>query len=363
MDQQEIKTAELLRGNSDWESLAESCKAWLEAEPGNMIPKVILCFASQFSAKPDFYLFEKLFQDILYGKQLSDEEVRRLSRKQEEAALNALPARMAIVRDWLENCRDHSHADPVPVCLLCLRALVVSGENPERGVKMLEELANENPGRPDFYIALGYAWAGEKRSLYNRKALEVGPDYPPALYLVAGHETEAGNYADAQRLLERAVELYPEFAGAHFRLGNVLWKQGRKAEAEPHLRMVVTALPGTDLCEKAQALLEGKSEDIKETVFSKILNITMLVVWFSFAFAVIRVKPGISGVLIGIIGGGCVAICVPLSCGTLANILGPLRAAVVVIAGSLVFSILFLNAGCRSHSQKPADSPPNSLKQ
>jgi tetratricopeptide (TPR) repeat protein len=56
-------------------------------------------------------------------------------------------------------------------------------------------------------------------------------------------ESERTEIRDAERFLRRATELKPDFAEAHIRLGHVLARMGRDAEAAEHLR---TGLAATD---------------------------------------------------------------------------------------------------------------------
>jgi tetratricopeptide (TPR) repeat protein len=75
-----------------------------------------------------------------------------------------------------------------------------------------------------------------------------------------GVESERTELRDAERFLRRAIELKPDFAEAHIRLGHVLALMGRDAEAAEHLR---TGLGATDekLLQYYGALFLGAVEE------------------------------------------------------------------------------------------------------
>jgi len=69
------------------------------------------------------------------------------------------------------------------------------------------------------------------------------PDLNSALYNCGNIELMDGNYAEAERLLSRAVVLAPQDAGSRHFLGRALLGEGRSNEAERYLREAVAADP------------------------------------------------------------------------------------------------------------------------
>lgn len=74
-------------------------------------------------------------------------------------------------------------------------------------------------------------------------------------YLQATIDQELGRPEEAKRLLRRAIFLEPDFALAHFMMGNISLSQNKIAEAEKHYTNVLRLL---DKCEAGELLAEGE---------------------------------------------------------------------------------------------------------
>ncbi len=87
----------------------------------------------------------------------------------------------------------------------------------------------------DAWFARGRVLARMKRFDQARKALQRGleldPNHRPALQALATLEERAGNLARAEALYRRVVDANPHDVEARFRLGQLLLKQDRVAEA------------------------------------------------------------------------------------------------------------------------------------
>ena len=79
---------------------------------------------------------------------------------------------------------------------------------------------------------------------HYRRALEVYPDFPEALYSFGLLEQEAGDLQRAAELYLRAAELQPEHVGTHLNLGAVRGMQGRLEEAVEAFAVVLSLSPG-----------------------------------------------------------------------------------------------------------------------
>jgi tetratricopeptide (TPR) repeat protein len=83
--------------------------------------------------------------------------------------------------------------------------------------------------------------AGELREAAEgyRRILQVDPQHADALFLLGEIDNREGRHAEAVPLLERAAALQPGIAAFHIELADALIRQGRYAEANPHLRTTV----------------------------------------------------------------------------------------------------------------------------
>jgi Flp pilus assembly protein TadD len=75
------------------------------------------------------------------------------------------------------------------------------------------------------------------------EVLAKEPNLYSALYNCGNIHLMAGQYAQAQQLLSRAVQLVPEDAGPKYYLGRALLADGRNQEAQPYLQAAVALDP------------------------------------------------------------------------------------------------------------------------
>jgi Flp pilus assembly protein TadD len=75
-------------------------------------------------------------------------------------------------------------------------------------------------------------------------ALEIRPDYPKALHNLANAYLELGEFDAALRHFERALELAPESFQVHYNLARALVRLGRLEEAAEHYSRAVELNPG-----------------------------------------------------------------------------------------------------------------------
>ncbi|HEY7311653.1 MAG TPA: tetratricopeptide repeat protein [Gemmataceae bacterium] len=103
------------------------------------------------------------------------------------------------------------------------------------------------PDVPSLWVNLGGVLAPQGRlpeaiAAFN-KAIDLKPDYALAHYSLGiarmkGNDTDRG-----RKSLEEAIRLWPDFAPAHEALGNLLARQREPAEAEKHLREAIRLKP------------------------------------------------------------------------------------------------------------------------
>ena len=99
-----------------------------------------------------------------------------------------------------------------------------------------------------------------------RQALEFGPVAGPAYYDALAHY-QAGNPAEAERLLRVAVQANPEFAQAWGYLGRIAFEDGRYAEAAAAYGRAAAVAPEVDdyafFAAEARALLADSEDEIQ----------------------------------------------------------------------------------------------------
>lgn len=88
-----------------------------------------------------------------------------------------------------------------------------------------------------------------------RRVLKREPEHPGALHLLGLAATARGQWADAERLLGRAIRAMPALATAHMDLGTVLGQLGRAAEAEAAYRAAIAHDPALAAAQVNLAML------------------------------------------------------------------------------------------------------------
>lgn len=79
------------------------------------------------------------------------------------------------------------------------------------------------------------------------QALEMDPNYAPAMLTKAAMLTAAGKHAEAAVVLERAVERTPREFSARYALAQAYLRLGRKEEADEHMKVVRELKENLDL--------------------------------------------------------------------------------------------------------------------
>jgi chemotaxis protein methyltransferase CheR len=105
------------------------------------------------------------------------------------------------------------------------------------------------------------------------KAITADKLNPAHQYLLAAIQREQGQGDDAARSLTRALYLDPDFALAHFALGNLRLSQGRGREAERHFDNALALLqrhPQDEILPEAEGLTAGRLGEIIVSVRSSL---------------------------------------------------------------------------------------------
>ncbi|HUH88188.1 MAG TPA: tetratricopeptide repeat protein [Pusillimonas sp.] len=119
---------------------------------------------------------------------------------------------------------------------------------------MMRRVIELEPDDANAYNSLGYTFVDqdtrldEARDLLER-ALELEPDNPYILDSVGWYFYRIGDYPAAQEYLERSYKLMPA-ADVAAHLGEVLWKQGRRDQAQRVWRAALETDPGNEVLNK-----------------------------------------------------------------------------------------------------------------
>jgi len=96
-------------------------------------------------------------------------------------------------------------------------------------------IAGRHAGHAGAHFLTGWTWLGEgdlaKAKAEFEQALQSDPASVEALYWLGTVELRRGSQPAALRLLEKAVSLDPDYAGARYELGRVYSALGREADA------------------------------------------------------------------------------------------------------------------------------------
>jgi chemotaxis protein methyltransferase CheR len=105
-------------------------------------------------------------------------------------------------------------------------------------------LPAEHESRAFSVLARAYANQGNLTAalLWTARWIDSNKIEPTAHYLHAMILQEKGEWRDARRALQSALFLQPDFALAHFALGNVARADGRAAEANKHFANALRSL-------------------------------------------------------------------------------------------------------------------------
>ena len=122
----------------------------------------------------------------------------------------------------------------------------------DEGLGILEPVAESGQKYASYLVSDFYEKLGLKRQREGQvaealadyeRALRYDPDRLDSLVGAGYLDLFNGRFEDAERLLSRAVSLYPRSAGAAYRLGALRQTQGRNAEAEVLYRNAIARAP------------------------------------------------------------------------------------------------------------------------
>ena len=123
--------------------------------------------------------------------------------------------------------------------------------NAKRGLKMLESALRLDDQNVELQLIIGEYYftqgkSGEAGTILAR-TLEDRPDHFRALLLLGLLNGENGEDASARARLEQALAIDSNSFAAHYGLGRLLAREGKLAEAIPHLKHALDLNPGPEM--------------------------------------------------------------------------------------------------------------------
>lgn len=157
--------------------------------------------------------------------------------------------------------------DPHAAVLAEARALYDSGRYPECAARLQPALGEGSDARLLALYAHALANQGDLDAALAASARWIAADKldPAAHYLHAMVLQELGQRAPARAALQRAIYLQPDFALAHFALGNAARAEARHPEAERHFANAAQLLRGhsaDEIVPESEGLNVGRLREI-----------------------------------------------------------------------------------------------------
>jgi tetratricopeptide (TPR) repeat protein len=138
----------------------------------------------------------------------------------------------------------------------------------DAAISEYRQVLSANPGRPGIHYRLGRTLLARSRQNNTpedvtaaakefTQELEVDPGNANAAYELGEIHRNAGEFEDAQKLFEQAVQYHPEFEQAQLGLGSVLMSLQKPDLALPHLQKAATADTGNEVAWYRLSQVEG----------------------------------------------------------------------------------------------------------
>jgi tetratricopeptide (TPR) repeat protein len=164
--------------------------------------------------------------DLLYGRKQYDKSIALL-RKTVKAYPDSLWAHIllarALIRTGAPDSKQPDREDRLAEAQQLLdAALKIDPQSVEAQFRLA--------------VALGYEGKIQEAAGWYEKAIELKPDFTMAHYNLANCRLKQSNIDGTIEALQGAVRSQPDFVDGRFLLGYYLFRQGRYAESEPHVR-------------------------------------------------------------------------------------------------------------------------------
>lgn len=129
------------------------------------------------------------------------------------------------------------------------RTLLSSGKDVNKSIELFKKAITRYPQYSEAYLLMGVAYSSQKKWDDAEKALqktiELNKSAGGAYVALGSVENERKEYAQAEKYLLKAVELAPNSADAHFELGRAYWGLQRWDVADQHVSKANELRPGS----------------------------------------------------------------------------------------------------------------------
>jgi tetratricopeptide (TPR) repeat protein len=148
----------------------------------------------------------------------------------------------------------------------------------DAAISEYRQVLSADPQRPGIHYRIGRTLLARSRQSNTpddataaakefEHELQVDPDNANAAYELGELHRNEGEFAEAQKFFERAVQAYPEFEEAQLGLAAVLTSLQKPDLALPHLQKAITLSPGNEVAwyrlSQAQGMLAHEAEQKK----------------------------------------------------------------------------------------------------
>lgn len=131
--------------------------------------------------------------------------------------------------------------------LLLLAMIEGRRGNSAKAIDLAKHAIRLNPTYPDAYINLGIMYRDHHiLSLAEKlvaQGLQIDPDHRLGLLILATLQQDKRDWLSAEQTMRRLVQLQPSEPESHYRLGDLLSRQGRHGEAEDAFRAALAINP------------------------------------------------------------------------------------------------------------------------
>jgi tetratricopeptide (TPR) repeat protein len=148
----------------------------------------------------------------------------------------------------------------------------------DAAISEYRQVLSADPQRPGIHYRIGRTLLARSRQSNTpddataaakefEHELQVDPHNANAAYELGELHRNEGEFAEAQKFFERAVQAYPEFEEAQLGLAAVLTSLQKPDLALPHLQKAITLSPGNEVAwyrlSQAQGMLAHEAEQKK----------------------------------------------------------------------------------------------------
>jgi Flp pilus assembly protein TadD len=127
------------------------------------------------------------------------------------------------------------------------RNLLAGGKDVDRSIALFQKAITRYPQYSEAYLLMGVAYSTQKKwddaEKALQKTLELNKNVGGAYVALGSVENEKKEYSEAEKYLVKGVELAPNSADAQFELGRAYWGMQRWDVADQHISKAIQLRP------------------------------------------------------------------------------------------------------------------------